>query len=141
MEHCGNVGLDYFAKPLPIAAFEQMRFAGFGALLQGERRGCVRPIRQGLIDLLVYVSKRRVAFSIRVEQFALLFGCALFFWNCQQLALDCRERICLQRRGLRSGADAEASEGMAIETGVLVGRAVMTVAIAVLLINGELQSR
>src|SRR5689334_6834207 len=76
-----------------------------------------------------------------VEQFPLLVWRTVGLVLRQDRALPGGERVNLQRRGRRGGAEAETAKGMAIQSGLLIDRSVVAIAVGVLLVDREFQSR
>src|SRR6266849_4087269 len=53
MQHGEHVWLNFVAGSQPIAALEEVRHAWLGALLQDKRSRRIRPVRPGVLDLLI----------------------------------------------------------------------------------------
>ena len=102
-QYRGHLRHNVFTWPLPIAALENMRLAWHGALLQRERRRCVRPVGQHIVDFLVRFGEAGVLAAEHIEQFANLFLSPLVRRNGKNLSLLCGQGIHFQAEAREFG--------------------------------------
>src|SRR5439155_2199545 len=121
--------LNRVARPLPVAAFEEMGGPRLGTLLERERGRGERPVGPNVVDLFVHLRERGVVHAEDVEQLTLLFRGSLVHRKGKQLSLPVRQRINGKRSRSGGRGESKTADHVAIQFALLVGRAAMAVAV------------